>query len=131
MHVTHNLRPFVNKIRYTPEVASRPDRLEKDLQNAKVLAGILEVQASRLRTLKMSDLKTLGGVKQDGEGPKPTQNDANMPPPEDEDPEPKERGSDAVERRIEKVMSDMREQGLVDINDEKAFEAKKVPSYST
>ena len=35
LHVTHALRPFVNRARYTPEVASRPDRLLKDLANAK------------------------------------------------------------------------------------------------
>lgn len=45
---------------------------------------------------------------------------------EDDDTEPKERGSDAVERRIEKCMADLRDQGLVDVNDEKVYEAKKV-----
>lgn len=44
----------------------------------------------------------------------------------DEDPEPKERGSRAVERRIEKVMADLCDQGLVDLTDEKAMEQKKV-----
>jgi hypothetical protein len=48
---------------------------------------------------------------------------------EDIDDEPKERGSEAVERRVEKVLTEMREQGLVDINDEKALQAKKVCSF--
>jgi len=50
-----------------------------------------------------------------------------MAPPdmEDEEPEPLERGSIAVERRIEKIMADLRDQGLVDINDEKAYEETK------
>ena len=126
MHVTHNLRPFVNKIRYAPEVASRPERLEKDLQNVKVLAGMLEQQAANLRALKLSDLKPSSTAKQDGE---PAQNDADMAAPEEEDPEPKENGSDAVERRVEKVLSDLREQGLVDVNDEKTYEEKKVRCY--
>jgi hypothetical protein len=51
-------------------------------------------------------------------------------PDTEEEEEPSERGSDAVDRRIEKIMSDLREQNLVDINDEKAYEAKKV-SYLT
>ena len=49
-----------------------------------------------------------------------------MNPPEDDDPDPKERGVDAVEKRIEKVMADMRDQALIDVNDEKAYHAKKV-----
>lgn len=129
MHVTHNLRPFVNKIRYAPEVASRPERLEKDLQNVKVLAGILEQQAASLRALKLADLKSTSTAKPEGEDAKPTQSDADMNSPEEEDPEPKESGSDAVERRVEKVLSDLREQGLVDVNDEKAYEEKKVRRY--
>ena len=129
MHVTHNLRPFVNKIRYAPEVASRPERLERDLQNVKVLAGMLEQQAANLRALKLSDLKPSSTAKQDGDDAKPAQNDADMAAPEEEDPEPKENGSDAVERRVEKVLSDLREQGLVDVNDEKTYEEKKVRCY--
>lgn len=45
---------------------------------------------------------------------------------EDDDAKPKENGSDAVERRIEKVMSEMRDRGLIDVNDDVAYEAKKV-----
>jgi len=123
LHVTHNVRPFTGKVRYTPEVASRPDRLEKDLENAKKLASILEEQAAKLRSTKAADLvkKTNGedASEQMGE-------DSNMNSLEEEEEEPKESGTEAVERRIEKVMADMRDQGLVDVNDEKAYEEKRV-----
>ncbi|TFK43085.1 hypothetical protein BDQ12DRAFT_674366 [Crucibulum laeve] len=124
LHVTHNQKPFVNRVRYAPEVASRPDRMEKDLVNAKTLATILEAEAAQLRSYKAE-----ATVKTDGEGATAEeQGDSTMAPPdaeEEEDPDPKERGTDAVERRIEKVMGEMREQGLVDVNDEKEYEAKK------
>ncbi|KAK2462296.1 hypothetical protein APHAL10511_005602 [Amanita phalloides] len=125
LHVTHNQRPFVNKIRFTPEVASRPERIARDLANAKVLAEILEDEASRIRSAKVPPLNV---PKTEGEGALNTeQSDVAMAPPEgeDEEPEPLERGSAAVERRIEKVMVDLRDQGLVDINDENAYEEKK------
>ncbi|KAM6495488.1 hypothetical protein JOM56_008194 [Amanita muscaria] len=123
LHVTHNQRPFVNKIRYAPEVASRPERMAKDLVNAKSLAEILEDEAARIRSTKVSPLNAPTENGQSVE-----QSDVAMAPPEvaDDDPEPLERGSAAVERRIEKLMADMREQGLVDINDEMAYEEKKV-----
>jgi hypothetical protein len=53
LHVTHNVRPFVNRIRYAPEVASKPDRLEKDLANVKTLAVILEDEYFNLRTIEI------------------------------------------------------------------------------
>ena len=140
----------MNKIRYTPEVASRPDRLAKDLQNVKLLATILEDQAAELRAFKPPPPATApvpaGSGDQDGTGgageegavssngtAKPEEQDAEMAAPDggstaEEEEEPKERGSDAVERRIEKLISDMRDQGLVDVNDEKAFQEKKVGS---
>jgi hypothetical protein len=154
LHVAHNVRPFVNKIRYAPEVASRPDRLAKDLQNVKLLATILEDQAAELRAFKPplpSASVPAGSSDQDGTaGPgeegavssngnaKAEEQDAEMIAPDqegggatvEEEEEPKERGSDAVERRIEKFISDMRDQGLVDVNDEKAFKEKKVGSVA-
>ncbi|KDR74495.1 hypothetical protein GALMADRAFT_250472 [Galerina marginata CBS 339.88] len=126
LHVTHNLRPFVNKIRYAPEVASRPDRLEKDLDNAKKLAPILEEQAAKLRATKLP--QNPPAANGEGDAVKNDEEDAKMAPleEEEEEPEPKESGSEAVERRIEKVMSDMREQGLIDVNNEKAYKEKQV-----
>ncbi|KAF8632018.1 hypothetical protein AX17_004961 [Amanita inopinata Kibby_2008] len=125
LHVTHNQRPFVNRIRFTPEVASRPERLAKDLVNAKVLAEILEDEAS---TLRRAQVQPLNAINAGGEEAQSNEQDVAMVPPEgeDDDPEPLERGSVSVERRIEKVMADLRDQGLVDINDEKAYEEKKV-----
>jgi len=126
LHVTHNIRPFINKVRYAPEVASRPDRLEKDLANAKVLTSLLEEQAAKLRSFKPTS--TTEKANGDSEPQVEGNGDSSMAPPDDEedDPEPREKGCDAVERRVEKVMADMKDQGLVDANDEKAYHAKKV-----
>ncbi|KAF7330828.1 hypothetical protein MVEN_02422000 [Mycena venus] len=126
LHVTHNVKPFTNRVRYAPEVSSRPDRMEKDLANAKALAAKLEGEAAELRKLKIAHGKAVpaeGGEAVDGE-------DVSMPvaaeeDAEEEEPEPRERGCDAVERRIEKVMADLRAQELIDVNDDKAYEAKK------
>lgn len=99
--------------------------MEKDFINAKTLATILEVDAARLRAATISPLVLAGGedVKTEEGDMIPASTD------DDDDPEPKERGSDATERRIEKVMADMRDQGLIDINDEKAYELKKVEKH--
>lgn len=126
LHVTHNTRPFTAKIRCTPEIASRPERLEKDLANIKTLAAILEEEAAKLRTTKVKKVTVSKTPNENA----PVDADAPMEDAGDDimedDPEPREKGSDAVERRIEKVMFDLREQGVVDINDEKAYEEKKV-----
>ena len=42
------------------------------------------------------------------------------------DEEPAEKGSDAVERRIEKIMTDWRDQNSEDAGDEKLLAAKRV-----
>lgn len=124
LHVTHNTRPFTTKIRFAPEVASRPERMEKDLENAKILASRLEEQAAMLRAFRPSS----STEKANGDAHISSENngDAPMASPEEYEAEPKERGSDAIERRIAKVMVDLRDQGLVDVNDEKAYHAKKV-----
>jgi hypothetical protein len=119
------LKPFVNRIRYTPEVASRPERLEKDLANAKKLASILEEEAAKLRAATVSTKTANGEAQQDQQGDQPMSS-AVEGEGEEEDPEPKESGGEAVERRIEKVMAELRDRGLVDANDEQAYEAKKV-----
>ncbi|OBZ77035.1 Pre-rRNA-processing protein ESF2 [Grifola frondosa] len=125
LHVAHITKPFTSRIRYAPEVASKPDRLSKDLANVKALVAILEEEAATLR--KASVNKTLEKT-----GEASTNGDVEMPPvdvaeagDDEEDLEPRELGSEAVERRIEKAMADLQEQGLVDVNDEKALEAKK------
>ncbi|KAF9526311.1 hypothetical protein CPB83DRAFT_858152 [Crepidotus variabilis] len=121
LHVTHNTRPFTNKVRYAPEVANRPERLEKDLENVKILATLLEEQAAKLRAYKH-----VAPEKTNDESSAEEPVDVPILEVEEEEEEPKERGSDAVERRIEKVLADMKDQGLVDVNDEKAYQAKKV-----
>lgn len=129
----HNLRPFVNRVRYTPEVASKPDRMEKDLANAKILARLLEDQAAALRKVKVKIPKaetTDPAIEAiEGEnGHVETQGDVTMADlmDDDDDEEPEERGSEAVERRVEKVMAEIQDRGLVDTNDEKALQAKRV-----
>ncbi|KAG6900119.1 hypothetical protein C0993_002654 [Termitomyces sp. T159_Od127] len=117
LHVSHNQRPFTNRVRYAPEVASKPDRIRKDLASIKALAAVLEQQAMTLRQFKPSS-----AGKVDGEADKPDGEDTNMVVQEVEDaeePEPKENGSEAIERRIEKIMSDMRDLGLVDEDENK------------
>ena len=120
LHVTHNVRPFTKGVRYTPEVASKPDRLVKDLVNAKALSIILEDEAARLRQMRLPP----AGVRVDDQ----SEDHAMMMPSDavDDELEPKEKGSEAVERRIEKVMSELRDRNLVDVSEEKAYEEKKV-----
>ncbi|OCH86215.1 hypothetical protein OBBRIDRAFT_783552 [Obba rivulosa] len=131
LHVAHNTKPFISRVRYAPEVASKPDRLKKDLENAKILANLLEEEYSTLRKMKIDlskEKKVDTAAATNGEAAESTQHDAVMTEnvvDEEEEPEPRERGSEAVERRIEKVMADMRDQGLVEASDEKALEAKK------
>ncbi|OAX39133.1 hypothetical protein K503DRAFT_769766 [Rhizopogon vinicolor AM-OR11-026] len=119
LHVAHTVKPFVNRVRYVPEVASKPDRIEKDLANAKLLASILEEEAMALRQFSPSghessatngDTKLVDAVMSDAHAD------------HEDDSEPKESGSEAIERRIEKIMADLGEQGVVD---EKVMEMKK------
>lgn len=125
LHVAHNTKPFTGRVRYAPEVASKPDRIVKDLENAKTLAAILEEEYETLRTLKIQPKKE-GGDEANGNVANVDVAMTDAAGAADEDPEPRERGSQAVERRIEKVMADLRDQGLVDSADEKALEQKKV-----
>lgn len=129
LHVAHIARPFTGKIRYTPEVASKPDRLVKDLANAKALALTLEAEHDNLRKMKFEPKTDINGTSEEANGTV-EQQDAPMATTDvdEEDPEPRERGSDAVERRIEKVMADLREQNAIDFGDEKAVEDRRVRS---
>ncbi|KXN84225.1 hypothetical protein AN958_12878 [Leucoagaricus sp. SymC.cos] len=125
LHVSHVVKPFTNRVRYMPDVASRPERLAKDLANAKTLVTQLEEEDAKLRSMKISELT----VKPKPNGEAKPEEDTAMAPPEslEEEPEeePRERGSEGVERRIEKIMADLREQGLVDVNNEREYEEKK------
>ncbi|KAF9815549.1 hypothetical protein IEO21_04549 [Rhodonia placenta] len=124
LHVAHITKPFTGRVRYAPEVASKPDRLRKDLENAKTLAALLEDEYEKLRKMKVEKTDVNGTSNAIGaENPDTVMTDATDA--EEDDPEPRERGSEAVERRVEKIMADLRDQGLVDASDEKALEAKK------
>lgn len=131
LHVAHITKPFTGKVRYAPEVASKPDRLVKDLANAKALALHLEAEADNLRKMRFEPKPEANGASSEANGTT-EQQDAPMTLTTvtaetiEEDPEPRERGSDAVERRIEKVMADLREQNALDFSDEKAVEARRV-----
>lgn len=132
LHVSHITKPFTGRIRYAPEVASKPDRLAKDLANAKTLATILEAEYDNLRKMKIEPKPETNGNGADANGA-PEQPDASMANAEaeaEDDSEPAERGSEAVERRIEKVMADLREQNAVDFSDEKAVEARRVRGHA-
>ena len=122
------MRPFVNRVRHTPDSASKPDRLEKDLANVKILASRLEEEAAMLRKAKpqkqLAVHQTAGGTEAGDE--QEVKGDISMTDEQADEDEPKERGSDAVERRIQKVMREMRDQGVVDADDEKAFQDRKV-----
>ena len=96
--------------------------MAKDLASARHLASLLEDQAATLRALKV---KKPQPPKPEGA---PAEGDEPLPEPEydEEEEEPRERGTDAVERRIETIMQNLQEQGLVDSSNEKAYEEKKV-----
>lgn len=115
----------MNRIRYVPEVASKPDRIEKDLANAKLLASILEEEAMAIRQFNPSGHES-SATNGDTKPVDTVMSDAHAD--REDDAEPKESGSDAIERRIEKIMADLREQGVV--VDEKVMEAKKVRGYA-
>jgi hypothetical protein len=129
LHLSHNLKPFVNRIRYAPEVASRPDRLAKDLASAKSLASLLEDECDRVRRSPPRDDAPPPDGTLEPDIQSATQDTLMANGSLDQDPDedaPKSRGSEAVERRIEKVISELKESTGVDVMNEKEFEAKKV-----
>ena len=95
--------------------------MEKDLANARTLAGMLEEEAAKLRKTKILELESSKAGTED----EPMEENHEDNTEEDEE-EPAERGSDAVDRRIEKIMAELRDQGIVDASDETAYENKKV-----
>lgn len=119
--------------------------MEKDLANVKALATILETEYNQLRTTVIPPMGV--AVKPPTEGAegaeKPSEGESEMKvedpdstikhddelpvqPEEEEDPEPRENGSAAVDRRIEHLLSELRESSTVNEEDEKAWEEKKV-----
>ncbi|KAI0939663.1 hypothetical protein AcV5_001002 [Taiwanofungus camphoratus] len=127
LHVAHITKPFTSRIRYAPEVASKPDRLAKDLQQARWLSSRLQEEYRGLRTVRVEQKKQSSG--DDSEEKNEEQPDIVMTDAADDEDDdhidPKEIGSDVIVRRVEKIMADMRDRGLVDANDEKAVAEKK------
>ncbi len=118
LHVTHSTRPFRSRARRTPESASEPERIGKDLANVKMLAAILEEEAYHLQTLpeKLPEPKHL---KQNSGGELPDDSDAAVivdaePATDCEmilEParEPKSHGTEALNKRFEKLLYDLNE----------------------
>ncbi|KAI5122188.1 hypothetical protein M0805_007085 [Coniferiporia weirii] len=122
LHVNHNTRPFSNKVRYAPEVASKPDRIAKDLEQVKKLVALNEEEYERVRTFRQEALPFKEGAEgaaaperngssqdKDASEPAPPAEDVLMTDALAEDGEPREKGSEAVERRIAKLVSDLPE----------------------
>ncbi|KAF8505469.1 hypothetical protein F5888DRAFT_1604781 [Russula emetica] len=104
LHVLHNKQPFKNRVRYAPDVASRPDILQKDLERARTLLVRLEAEYYALRKiciLSRDEVTALpeGPLREDmltlaeGEG-------------EGDDPEPSGSTLSAIEQRIERVLAE-------------------------
>lgn len=111
LHVSHVSRPYYGRLRQAP---TTPGRIEKDLQQVKHLASILEDEYAALRSIKSGapepkpeETKFTKDGEQDvsmtEEQPAPTDEAENMEPEQDIEPEAFDRGSEAVERRIEKL----------------------------
>ncbi|KLO15738.1 hypothetical protein SCHPADRAFT_902111 [Schizopora paradoxa] len=120
LHVSHCTKPFVNKIRQAPDVASKPDRILKDLEQVKKLASLLEDEYDRVRHFKVeSKPQADGDANADASVVRPD-GDQDM---EESDDEPRERGIDAVERRIVKLHEELPQPA--DENDMWLWENKK------
>ncbi|KAI0002946.1 hypothetical protein BJV74DRAFT_876354 [Russula compacta] len=102
LHVLHNKQPFKNRVRYAPEVASRFDILQKDLERARTLLVHLEAEyyaLRKLRVLSRDEVATLP------EGPLREDMVTLAEGEEDrDDPEPSRSTLSAIEQRIEKIL---------------------------
>ncbi|KAF8529256.1 hypothetical protein BU17DRAFT_80457 [Hysterangium stoloniferum] len=141
LHVNHVAHPYFARQRQTPEVANTPHRIEKDLQQIRQLALVLEDEYIALRELKdgapePKPEETKSTVKQEEEGDTIMAENgaaaANGVDPaiteESEVPvEPFERGSEVVERRLEKLYAEMQAQQDIAESDgvDTVFEVKK------
>lgn len=139
LHVTNSTRPFVSKLRTTPEVASRPARIEKDLAQVKQLVAILEAESAKLRRFAppksalptSKDAKEPNGVKKeeaDGDRPEEVkEEDIDLADESQIEPDPPETGSEAIERRVEKIVSELQEhQTPAELDSGVGFDTKKV-----
>ena len=83
---------------------------------------MLEEQAAGLRRLNLKAEE----LPKEGDAEATNGHDTHSETGLEEEADPPESASEAVERRVEKIMSDIREQNLIDVNDDKAFEDRKV-----
>lgn len=126
--MTHCVRPFVTRIRFAPECSSRPDRLQKDLVQAKRLACVLEEQAAVLQQVEKSDSSAdvvMFGVDTTSKDQSLDDPNANMKS-EVSKGESNESGSMAVERQIEKVIGNLVHGGSIDPAQENKWLCRKV-----
>ncbi|KAF8338984.1 uncharacterized protein EI90DRAFT_3039954 [Cantharellus anzutake] len=134
LHVTHSTRPFRSRARRTPESASEPERIEKDLANVKKLAAVLEDEAYHLQTLP-EKLPEPRNLKQSNGGELPDDSDAvitgDAEPAADSEMtveptrEPKDRGTEALNKRLEKLLSDLNEKHKDEGSSEGTLRVKK------
>lgn len=90
----------MTKIRYTPACAGKPERLEKDLEQAKRLVSAYEAQAAQLAAYK-----PVWPVGAPADAPVPEQENGLTTEEEEEERNPN-RGFTAVEERIDKLVSE-------------------------
>lgn len=89
---------------------------------------MLEDEHDRIRRAPLSE-DAPSQVDPSGTQPGPTDDTPMADGSLDHDPDddgPKSRGSEAVERRVEKIISELKASGAVDVMSEREFEAKKV-----
>ncbi|KAH8829755.1 hypothetical protein DL96DRAFT_1590281 [Flagelloscypha sp. PMI_526] len=148
LQVAANNRPFTSRIRFAPEVASRPSRIEKDLESAKALSQLLFEEAAVLRKRKfrraeppLPQMLEDDAMKEDGLGRDDAANAAAAAPvpaepllsediavddeEDDSEPEPREDPVGAIERRLEAVLERLEADGKLDRNDEQSYGEKK------
>lgn len=126
LHLNHNTQPFTGKVRTTPEVASRPDRIAKDLAQARRLTAVLEDEYERVRTFKPEPSPAHPDRAEGGDAPPPE--DVLMRDAVSEDEPTTEKGSDALERRIAHIVSQLPEP--TNDAEAEALEVKKVSIFS-
>lgn len=125
LHVSQSTRPFLTRIKNTPECASRPERIAKDLENAKLLVAKLEDEAAALRRWKDNPLPAANG---NGEDANVKTEDVQMTEAETEQ-EPSERGSEAVERRAATLAAELPKPEEGDADAQAAYETQKVHAH--
>ncbi|KAI0269296.1 hypothetical protein BC834DRAFT_951531 [Gloeopeniophorella convolvens] len=111
LHVLHNKQPFKNRVRYAPEVASRPDILEKDLDRARTLLSHLEAEYHALRRIRILSRDEVAALP---EGPLQEDTVSFAEGEDHGDPEPSKSVLSAVEERAERVFAELPQDGLDD-----------------